>query len=55
MQKYPKKNNLVPLQTLFKRMAKEKPANSRMSVDSGPFVFHYIIHGGVCYLTLTDK
>ncbi|EIE22158.1 R-SNARE protein, Sec22-family [Coccomyxa subellipsoidea C-169] len=41
--------------TLFKRMAKENPANSRMSVDSGPFVFHYIIQGGVCYLTLTDK
>lgn len=43
------------LQTLFKKMAKENPANSRLSVDSGPFVFHYIIGGGVCYLTLTDR
>ena len=26
-----------------------------MSVDTGPFTFHYIIEGVVCYLTLTDK
>ena len=43
------------VQTLFKKMAKENPASSRLSVDSGPFVFHYIIGGGVCYLTLTDR
>lgn len=36
-------------------MALEKPVDSRLSVDSGPFVFHYLIQGGVCYLTLTDK
>ena len=36
-------------------MAQEKAANSRMSVDSGPFVFHYLIEADVCYLTLTDK
>ncbi len=36
-------------------MAKENPANSRLSVDSGPFVFHYLIHDGICYLTLTDR
>ena len=43
------------LQTLFKKMAVEKPHNSRMSVDSGHFVFHYIINADVCYLTLTEK
>ena len=26
-----------------------------MSVDSGAFVFHYLIESGVCYLTLADK
>ncbi|CAK0787971.1 hypothetical protein CVIRNUC_011193 [Coccomyxa viridis] len=41
--------------TLFKKMAVEKPHNSRMSVDSGHFVFHYIINADVCYLTLTEK
>lgn len=42
-------------QTLFKRMAAEKAGDSRLSVDSGPFVFHYLIQADVCYLTLTDK
>lgn len=36
-------------------MAVEKPHNSRMSVDSGHFVFHYMIDADVCYLTLTEK
>ena len=26
-----------------------------MSVDTGAFVFHYLIEGGVCYLTLADR
>ena len=30
-------------------------AASRMSVDSNPYVFHYIIENGICYLVLTDK
>jgi hypothetical protein len=45
----------LPIQNLFKKMAAENSGDSRMSVDSGPFVFHYLIQGGVCYLTLTDK
>ena len=45
----------VLLQTLFKKMAVEKSHNSRMSVDSGHFVFHYMIEADVCYLTLTEK
>ena len=36
-------------------MAAEKAGDSRLSVDSGPFVFHYLIQADVCYLTLTDK
>lgn len=46
---------LPPAQTLFKRMAQEKAGDSRLSVDSGPFVFHYLIAADVCYLTLTDR
>jgi vesicle transport protein SEC22 len=26
-----------------------------MSVETGPFFFHYIIEGGVCYLTLCER
>jgi len=28
---------------------------SRMSYESGPMVFHYIVEHGVCYLTVTDR
>jgi vesicle transport protein SEC22 len=27
----------------------------RVSVDSGPFVFHYLLDGDACFLTLTEK
>ena len=47
---------------LYKNQAKQilKRLNSgnnasRMSVDSNPFVFHYIIENNICYLVLTDK
>ncbi|KAL4458104.1 hypothetical protein ABPG75_012969 [Micractinium tetrahymenae] len=42
---------------IFKKMAAStsKPPE-RMSIESGPFTFHYVIDGGeVCYLTLTEK
>ena len=42
-------------QNLFKQMSAEGAQASRLSVDSGPFVFHYIIEGGVCYLTLAER
>jgi len=45
------------VQGIFKKMAasSSKPPE-RMSIESGPFTFHYIIDGGeVCYLTLTEK
>lgn len=44
------------LQTLFKRIANSpsKPP-PRMSIESGPLTFHYLIDGDVVYLTLVDK
>ena len=46
---------------VFKNQAKQilKKLNPRstakMSIDSNPYIFHYMIENGVCYLTLTDK
>lgn len=44
------------LQTLFKKIASSpsKPP-SRMSIESGPFTFHYVISGDVVYLALVEK
>lgn len=45
----------------FKTQAKQllKKLNNRsaskMSIESNPYVFHYLIDNGICYLTLTDK
>ncbi|PRW18383.1 kDa vesicle transport [Chlorella sorokiniana] len=42
---------------IFKKMAtsSSKPP-PRMSIESGPFTFHYLVDAGdVCYLTLTEK
>jgi vesicle transport protein SEC22 len=30
-------------------------STARMSIDSNPFIFHYIIENGICYLALTEK
>lgn len=39
---------------LFKRVGgPHQPP--RVSVDSGDFVFHYLLDGGACFLTLTEK
>ena len=46
---------------VFKNQAKQilKKLNPRstakMSIDSNPYIFHYMIDNGICYLTLTDK
>jgi len=46
---------------LFKNQAKQilKKLNPRstakMSIESNPYIFHYMIEHGICYLTLTDK
>ena len=41
--------------TLFKKLSQGPPPPSRMSYESGAFFLHYLIEGGVCYLTLCDR
>uniref|UniRef100_A0A7S0N5R7 Longin domain-containing protein n=1 Tax=Pyramimonas obovata TaxID=1411642 RepID=A0A7S0N5R7_9CHLO len=41
--------------TLFKKMSSGPPPPSRMSYESGPYFLHYLIEGGVCYLTLCER
>lgn len=41
--------------TLFKKMSTGPPPPSRMSYESGPYYLHYLIEGGVCYLTLCER
>jgi len=38
---------------ILKRLSPRSAA--KMSIDSDPFIFHYMISDGICYLTLTDK
>ena len=46
---------------MFKNQAKQliKKLNTRsaakMSIESNPYVFHYMIENGICYLMLSDK
>jgi hypothetical protein len=45
---------LPPPQALFKRVSgPHQPP--RVSVDSGANVFHYLLEGGACFLTLTER
>uniref|UniRef100_A0A0E0MTL6 Longin domain-containing protein n=1 Tax=Oryza rufipogon TaxID=4529 RepID=A0A0E0MTL6_ORYRU len=39
---------------LFKNLSKGQHEASRMSIETGPYLFHYIIEGRVCYLTMCD-
>ncbi|PSC72765.1 kDa vesicle transport [Micractinium conductrix] len=41
---------------IFKKMAasSSRPPD-RMTIESGPYTFHYVIDGEVCYLTLAEK
>ncbi|KAM7505645.1 hypothetical protein LguiB_004549 [Lonicera macranthoides] len=41
--------------SIFKNLSKGQNEPSRMSIETGPYVFHYIIEGHVCYLTLCDR
>ena len=36
-------------------MSESTSAPSRMSMETGPLTFHYIIENNVCYLTLTER
>uniref|UniRef100_A0A0E0JG26 Longin domain-containing protein n=1 Tax=Oryza punctata TaxID=4537 RepID=A0A0E0JG26_ORYPU len=40
---------------LFKNLSKGQHEASRMSIETGPYLFHYIIEGRVCYLTMCDR
>ena len=46
---------------LFKNQAKQllkklsQQSTARMSIESNPYIFHYVIENGICYLALTDK
>eukprot|EP00246_Nothoceros_aenigmaticus_P010621 TRINITY_DN272_c0_g1_i1.p1 TRINITY_DN272_c0_g1~~TRINITY_DN272_c0_g1_i1.p1 ORF type:complete len:220 (+),score=39.83 TRINITY_DN272_c0_g1_i1:270-929(+) len=40
---------------LFKKLSQGTHEPSRMSVETGSYYFHYIIEGGVCYLTLCER
>lgn len=41
---------------IFKKMAASSSKRpDRMSIESGPFTFHYLLDGEVCFLTLAEK
>eukprot|EP00249_Psilotum_nudum_P017748 c26471_g2_i1 orf=470-1129(+) len=41
--------------SLFKKLSQGQHEPSRMSIETGPYIFHYLIEGGVCYLTMCDR
>ncbi|XP_050260538.1 25.3 kDa vesicle transport protein-like [Quercus robur] len=41
--------------SIFKNLSKGHNESSRMSIETGPYIFHYIIEGRVCYLTMCDR
>ncbi|CAK9179844.1 unnamed protein product [Ilex paraguariensis] len=43
------------IKALFKNLSRGQNEASRMSIETGPYVFHYIIEGRVCYLTMCDR
>ena len=47
---------MLPLQGLFKKMAESGAGQpKRMTLESGPMAFHYILANNVAFLTLADK
>ncbi|KAL3618196.1 SNAP receptor [Castilleja foliolosa] len=43
------------VKALFKNLSRGQNQPSRMSIETGPYIFHYIIEGHVCYLTTCDR
>jgi len=41
--------------SIFKNLSKGHNESSSMSIETGPYIFHYIIEGRVCYLTMCDR
>ncbi|XP_030969239.1 25.3 kDa vesicle transport protein-like [Quercus lobata] len=42
------------VKALFKNLSRGQNEASRMSIEIGPYIFHYIIEGCVYYLTMCD-
>lgn len=40
---------------LFRKISSDPQPPTRCSLESGPYIFHYFIERGVCYLVLCDK
>ncbi|KAI8529722.1 hypothetical protein RHMOL_Rhmol12G0247400 [Rhododendron molle] len=43
------------VKALFKNLSRGQNEPSRMSIETGPYIFHYVIEGRVCYLTMCDR
>ncbi|XP_062157505.1 25.3 kDa vesicle transport protein SEC22-1-like [Alnus glutinosa] len=43
------------VKALFKNLSRGQNEASRMSIETGPYIFHYIIEERVCYLTMCDR
>lgn len=41
--------------SLFKKLCSGGSQPNRMTIESGKYLFHYLIENGVCFLTLTEK
>ena len=40
---------------MFKKFAQQPNQPGKLSIDSGKYMFHYMMVNGVCFLTLTEK
>ncbi|KAK3087096.1 hypothetical protein FSP39_001603 [Pinctada imbricata] len=40
---------------LFRKLSQDPQPPSRCSLETGPYIFHYVIERGVCYLILCEK
>lgn len=47
--------SMYPVQTIFKKLASTPNNVPKMTVESGSYLFHYLIEGSACFLTLTEK
>ncbi|XP_054785188.1 25.3 kDa vesicle transport protein SEC22-1-like [Prosopis cineraria] len=43
------------VKALFKNLSRGQNDPSRMSIETGPYIFHYLVEGSVCYLTMCDR
>lgn len=45
------------MQTLFKKFSSRPNSQTapKMSIESGKYMFHYLINQGVCFMSLTER